>query len=316
MNQIQLEKLISYEEGSNLDFKSKIDLDSKKGKADILVEILGLANAPSKPAYLVIGIEDKTRKSIGIPTEITEERLQKFIADNCRPPIECVFDVVPYKRKRIGILTIKGVRRPYVLKKDMSYSDEKGKQHTIIDKQVFVRRGTTGDTATPDEITEMALEYQTDTGDTGDTERELDEISTKLYHIDESINRVLSRKDRERTVEYIFVGILAGLVVGIFQVLGFNWNIATLSILLITFWVSVFASVLKIIRFGWMRSVIISLIVSAVFIGLSYLLDNYISQKIISVNPTVYILPIWAGVKGMLGGIVAAYLGRGEYEHD
>jgi hypothetical protein len=316
MQKILLEKLLSYEEGSNLDFKREIDLDSKRGKADFLVEVLGLANASRKPSYLVIGIEDKTRKAIGIPDEITEERIQKFLADHCRPPIHCIFEVLPYKRKRIGVLTILGESRPYVVKGEVGYQDEKGKQHKITDKDIFVRRGSTGDAATPDEIKEMALERQAGTEDMEDVVRKLDELSSDLYHINRNISRIIDRHDRERIVEYLFVGILAGIITGILQALGLNWYVAMFGIFLTSFWFCMFASVLKLIRFGWMRSIWVSIAISAGFIGVSYLLDNYFLSIIANLGPISYTLPIWSGVKGMSGGIVAAYFGRGEYDYD
>ena len=123
----RLEQLLSLDENSFLDFKSEIDLESKRGKAKFLVEVLGLANSTEKPAYLILGVEDKTKKAIGISKEITEERIQKVIADNYRPPLKCVFEYAAYKRKQIGILTILGGKRPYFLKKEMGFQDENGK---------------------------------------------------------------------------------------------------------------------------------------------------------------------------------------------
>jgi hypothetical protein len=263
MDATQVENLLSAAEGSTLDFKSEIDLDSKRGKADFLVEVLGLANAANKPAYLVLGVQDKPRKTLGLAEEITEERIQKVLADNCRPPIRCVFDTVAYRSKRVGILTIEGSSRPYVLKKDLGFQDERGKQHTYTDKQVFVRRGSAGDTATPDESIEMALERQQGGNtfiDVDGLQEELYQISSKLYHLDDSIRDLVHRNDRERSIEYVFLGISSGLLVGIFQVLGLNLQLHILGIILSTFWISIFASALKIVRFGLIRSILISLV--------------------------------------------------------
>lgn len=40
MDKHKLEKLLSYQEGSNLDFKREIDLASKRGKADFLERVM------------------------------------------------------------------------------------------------------------------------------------------------------------------------------------------------------------------------------------------------------------------------------------
>ena len=319
MDKNQLEKLLLQDESSNLDFKSEIDLDSKRGKTDFLVEVLGLANSPDKPAYLILGIEDKTKKVSGIPEDISEERLQKIIADNCRPSIRCVFETAAYKRKKIGILTILGNTRPYTVKKEVGFEDLKGKPQHISDKTVFVRRGSTGDTANPEEIAEMFFERQGNESVPENNEEiyeELDRITTNLSHIDNSINRLTDRGNRDRVVEYLFVGITSGLIIGILQALGLSWQIATFGILLSVLWVSIIGSVLKIIRFGWLRSLIVSIVISGAFIALSYILDEIALQKIVSNNLPFILMSLWGGVKGMVAAVVLAWFGRGEYEYD
>jgi len=313
----RLEHLLSLSESSILDFKSEIDLDSKRGKAKFLVEVLELANSPEKPAYLILGIEDKTKKPVGISDEITEERLQKVIADNCRPPLKCVFENVAYMGKRIGILIVQGDRRPYFLKKDLGFQDENGKQQIYSDKMIFVKRGSTGDTATIDEITEMILDRQTNGFETNEElYEELNSLSSNLFHINNSIDRLNDKGKRERAIEYLFIGIVSGLGVGFLQALGLDWEIYISGIFVSTFWISVLASALKIVRFGWMRSVLISLIISVAFVTLSVLLDRSATQVLITLGFPSTLVLVWSGIKGMVGGITAAFLGRGEYEYD
>jgi hypothetical protein len=319
MDKNRLEQLLSSDENSFLDFKSEVDLESKRGKAKFLVEVLGLANSTEKPAYLILGVEDKTKKAIGVSKEITEERIQKVIADNCRPPLKCVFEYAAYKRKQIGVLTILGKKRPYFLKKESGFQDESGKQQAYSEKAVFVRRGSTGDTATIDEIIDMVLQQQESetTFESHDEIREeLSDISSNLYHIDNSINRLISRRDRERIVEYLYLGIASGVIVGIFQALGLKWEVATFGIFLVSFWLNIFSSLLRLVRFGWVRSVIVSFVISSVFIGLSYLFDEKAIQSVLSIGNPIYFVPIFSGMKGMLSGVAMAWLGNGEYEVD
>lgn len=280
------------------------------------MEVLGLANAQSKPSYLVIGVEDTERKVIGIAESITEEQIQKFLADHCRPPIHCIFEVIAHEQKRVGVLTVLGMRRPYTVRGEIGYEDEKGKQHKITDKDIFVRRGSTGDTATPDEIKEMALERQVGSENMEDMTQELAELSSGLYHINKNIDRLIDRQSRERKVEYLFIGVFSGIITGVLQTQGINWFASVWVIFLTSFWLCLLASVLKLIRFGWVRSLLVSVVVSMVFIGLSYLLDIYASNVLEMLGPLTYVLPIWSGIKGMSGGILTAYFGRGEYESD
>ena len=318
MDKNQLEKLLSYEEGSNLDFKREIDLASKKGKADFLVEVLGLANAPSKPAYLVIGVDNKTRKAVSMPANFTEERVQQVLAEYCRPPIHCIFEVHPYKRKRVGVLTILGTNRPYALKTEIGYQDDNGKQHKISDKQIFVRRGSTGDIATPDEIVEMALEQQETSEDMARIVDVVDDVSSELHYIKDVIDRQTRHRARDRSVEYIFLGVLSGLLVGWLQLSDVNWNVATVGFVLICFWLSILASMLRLIRFGLWRSIIITAIISVIFIGISAL-DSLVFEITILRGlwgPASLLVPAWAGLKGMIGGLVATYFAREEYDFD
>lgn len=315
----QIEKLLSYNEGSNLDFKSEVDLESKRGKADFLVEVLGLANSIEKPSFLVLGVENESKKAVGILDTITEERLQKIIADNCRPSMTCEFQYAAYKRKRIGILTIWGRQRPYTLKKDYGYEDQKGRQHVLSDKTVYVRRGSTGDTANPEEIAEMFFERQETQYESEkdfNVYDELDRISSNLFHINNSIDRLNERGKRERVIEYLFIGIVSGLIVGLLQAMGLDWKIYISGIFVSTFWISVLASALKIVRFGWIRSVLVSLGISITFVGLSVVFDLTGTQTLTSLGFPPTLILIWSGIKGTIGGGVAAFLGRGEYEYD
>jgi hypothetical protein len=311
----QVEKLISLVESSNLDFKSEIDLDSKRGKTDFLVEVLGLANAVDKPAFLVLGIEDNPRKVLGLPEDITEERLLKTISDNCRPPMKCSFNTVDHKGKQVGILTIDGSNRPYVLKKDLGFQDERGKQHIYTDKQVFIRRGSTGDIASPDEVIEMAVERDSKNDFEG-IEEELDRISSKLTYVIRSIGDLRDKYDRERAIEYSFIGISSGLLVGILQTRGLQWELSIAGMFLSTFWISVFASSLRIVRFGWLRCILVSLAISTVFVILSVLFDKFAFQILNQLGFPESSNIIWTGIKGMVGGFAAAFLGRGELEYD
>lgn len=319
MDKNQLERLLSLGETSFLDFKSDIDLESKRGKIKFIIEVLGLSNSFKKPAYLILGIEDSTKRAIGISKEITEERIQKVISDNCRPQIRCTFEYVAFKRKRIGILTIWGTQRPYTLKKDMGYEDDKGRQQIASEKTVYVRRGSTGDTANPDEIAEMFFERQVnqDTPENfEDISNELDRISTNLHHINDSIDRLNEIRRRERTIEYIFIGIVSGLTIGLLQSFGIDWKIYISGIFVMTFWISILASALRLVRFGWMRSVLVSLVISVAFVALSILFDGSTMQMLTSMGFPSALVPVWSGIKGMIGGITAAFLGRGEYEYD
>ncbi len=117
IDQPTLEKLLSADENEQLEFKASIDLDSKEGKAKFLKTILALANSATRVSFLLIGVEDKTKRIVGMP-EITEEQLQKVVGDNCRPAIRFQFSKVDYKGLPVGVVAIShSYRKPHTLKK-------------------------------------------------------------------------------------------------------------------------------------------------------------------------------------------------------
>jgi predicted HTH transcriptional regulator len=156
----QLLKLLQQDENIKLEFKEGFDLKTSYGKAKFIKEMLALANSPGNPAYLLIGIEDKTKNPIGMG-DIKEETLQQIIEDNCKPTIRFSFESVKIKDIEIGVITIPhSTRKPHTLRKKFGYSDSKGKQSELSDKQVFIRRGSVIYEASVEEIIEMAQEEE------------------------------------------------------------------------------------------------------------------------------------------------------------
>lgn len=158
MNTEELKSLLGQEEGVALEFKGSVDLNSKRGKIKFIKEMLSLVNSPDSPAYLVIGIEDKTKRFVGIK-DLTEEQLQQVIDDNCIPPIRFLFRIIPIDDVEVGLITIPhSNRKPHTVKKKLGYSDTNGKHIEISEKQVFIRRGSVINEASVDEIIDMAQE--------------------------------------------------------------------------------------------------------------------------------------------------------------
>lgn len=152
----QLKTVIEQGESENVEFKREVDLTSKYGKAKFLKEMLALVNSPASPSYLIIGVEDGTGQ-LRACRGIQEEQLQQTIADNCKPPLLFSFQITPLKGTPIGVIRIPhSTRKPHTLNRPLGYEEPNGKQGHISEKQVFIRRGSTIDEATVDEIIEMA----------------------------------------------------------------------------------------------------------------------------------------------------------------
>ena len=218
MNEDTLVKLLAEDESIFLEFKSDLDLSSKFGKAKFLREVLSLANSPIKQGYLLLGVEDKTKKVIGVG-DITEEQVQQIISDWCRPTINFDFWIVEFQGSTVGVMKIYPVHPPYTLKKKLGFeepSDNKKRiQGEIRTNQIFIRRGSIIAEAEIDEVIEMA---QRDTPDLGDVVAGLDKMGGWLEEIAYNSNdhRFSPTGDDEKNenLETTFVALVTGLVLG------------------------------------------------------------------------------------------------------
>ncbi|MEZ0537409.1 helix-turn-helix domain-containing protein [Caldicellulosiruptoraceae bacterium PP1] len=145
MEIIKLKSLLANDEGPKLDFKEKIQLDTEGEKKEFVKDVLAIANSKGGRGYIIFGVEDKTKKLIGISkNDITEETIQQIISSRCEPPVSIKFEQLTVDNKLIGVLTIyKSNLRP----------------HQMIQNGVFyIRRGSTTDVARRDEIATMLQE--------------------------------------------------------------------------------------------------------------------------------------------------------------
>ncbi|ERI92568.1 divergent AAA domain protein [Clostridiales bacterium oral taxon 876 str. F0540] len=135
----KLQTLIKRDEGTKLDFKQRLELDMESGKKELAKDVCAIANSKGGRGYIVIGIEDKTKKISGIEKiNYNEEQIQQIISSRCEPPIPVVYETVSYENKTIGIITIyDGGQKPYQLKENGAF---------------YIRRGSTTDTMRKQEI--------------------------------------------------------------------------------------------------------------------------------------------------------------------
>lgn len=142
MDRYKLKILLESDEGPKLDFKQEISLDTDGEKKELIKDVIAIANSRGGRGYIIFGVEDKTKRIVGIDSKnITEEKIQQIISSRSDPPVSTKFEVVEYEGKKLGILTIyKSTLRP----------------HQMIQNGVFyIRRGSTTDVAKREEIAAM-----------------------------------------------------------------------------------------------------------------------------------------------------------------
>lgn len=147
MNINKLRQLLNSDEGFKLDFKLKLSLDLESEKREFVKDIIAIANTPGGRGHIIFGVEDQTRRVIGLEEipEYTEERIQQIIANRTAPPVPVHFEVIKVDKKQIGVVTIfKSMQVP----------------HQMIQTGAFyIRRGSTTDKANRHEIANMLQQY-------------------------------------------------------------------------------------------------------------------------------------------------------------
>lgn len=139
MNKKKLASLLKRQEGVKLDFKQEIDLNTESGKKEFAKDICALANSRGGRGYLIIGIEDKTKRVIGVEMlSFTEEQIQQIVSSRCEPPIPISLEFIDYENKKVAVITIyQSSQKPYQFRENGAF---------------YIRRGSTTDTMRKQEL--------------------------------------------------------------------------------------------------------------------------------------------------------------------
>ncbi|HOQ36531.1 MAG TPA: putative DNA binding domain-containing protein [Acetivibrio sp.] len=145
MDEYKLRQLLKKEEGPKLDFKAELNLSTEGDKKELTKDVIAMANSRGGRGYILFGIEDKTKRIIGInPADFSEEQIQQIIYNRCDPPIPISVDFFNIEGKTVGALTV--------------YRSS-NKPHQMIQNGAFyVRRGSTTGVARRSEIANLLQE--------------------------------------------------------------------------------------------------------------------------------------------------------------
>lgn len=135
----KLSNLIKREEGVKLDFKQKLDLSTESGRKELAKDICAIANSKGGRGYIIIGVEDKTKKIVGITKEdYSEEQIQQIVSSRVEPPIPISYETVFYENACLGIINVyDSPQKPYQLRENGAF---------------YIRRGSTTDTMRKQEL--------------------------------------------------------------------------------------------------------------------------------------------------------------------
>lgn len=137
----KLLSLIKREEGTKLDFKLRLELHCETGKKELTKDICAIANSSGGRGYIVVGIEDKSKKIIGLQEDdiFKEEQIQQIVTTRCEPPIPIEVDFVEIKNKKVGIISIyDGGQKPYQVRDNGAFYIRRGSTTDVMRKQELI----------------------------------------------------------------------------------------------------------------------------------------------------------------------------------
>lgn len=150
-----LEQLIARREFTKFDLKAELLCKTKSEKADLIKNIIAIANPPDEIGRLVFGIYDDGQPSGKLDIGISEEQIQKIVKEYTTPYIETSYEVVPFKNQSVGLLTIRreSNKLPYRVGKSVG-----GNKQAINKDEIFYRHGRHSEQATYEEIRALIFE--------------------------------------------------------------------------------------------------------------------------------------------------------------
>lgn len=145
MDADRIRQLLRREEGPKLDFKAALHLNTEGEKKELTKDVIAIANSRGGRGYILFGVEDKTKKLLGIdPGDFSEEQIQQIIYNRSDPPVPVTVDFQEYQGVMLAVLTIfKSPHRPHQMLQNGAF---------------YIRRGSTTDVARRSEIAGMLQE--------------------------------------------------------------------------------------------------------------------------------------------------------------
>lgn len=153
------------DEGPTLDYKEDLVLGTDGDKAQFVKDVISLANS-GQTAYIIIGVEDGTRKLKGIKTTHKAEQLNDILKGKCDPPLTIEYAEKPLLGHKVGIVEFTGENPPYIVTVSDRFggprSSDPAKQFWIERGTVFVRKHNMNEGASRADIDKMfKVEYVT-----------------------------------------------------------------------------------------------------------------------------------------------------------
>ena len=137
----RLRSLLKREEGPKLDFKMRLELWNETGKKELAKDVCAIANSKGGRGHIIVGIEDKTKRIIGLNEEemFKEEQVQQIITSRCEPPIPIEVEFLEVENKKIAVIYIyDGDQKPYQVRDNGAFYIRRGSTTDVMRKQELI----------------------------------------------------------------------------------------------------------------------------------------------------------------------------------
>ncbi len=137
----KLKSLLKREEGPKLDFKMRLELWNETGKKELAKDVCAIANSKGGRGYIIVGIEDKTKRIIGLKKDeiFKEEQVQQIITSRCEPPIPIKVEFMNMENKQIAVIAIyDGEQKPYQVRDNGAFYIRRGSTTDVMRKQELI----------------------------------------------------------------------------------------------------------------------------------------------------------------------------------
>ncbi|MEO6331689.1 MAG: ATP-binding protein [Gemmatimonadaceae bacterium] len=148
-----IEHLLHEEEGVTLDFKGEqypFTGASDDEKVELLKDVLAFANSWRRAdAYILIGVAEVRGgrgNVVGVSSHLEDAQLQQFVNSKVQRPLRFSYTAARIDDKEVAFIHIPVQERPFYLRRNFG---------RLTAETVYIRRGSSTDTARPDEIARM-----------------------------------------------------------------------------------------------------------------------------------------------------------------
>lgn len=149
MNEEELIELVKKGETTTVEFKRELNLKHAESKAELVKDLAAIANSAIGVGYLIVGVKDDG--SLLGTAELPEEQIQQIARTYVSPHIAIDCILVPCSKldfTTVGVIVVSPTSKPHKVARGIAH---------VKQNDVYVRRGTVVDHASPEEIISMGI---------------------------------------------------------------------------------------------------------------------------------------------------------------